>query len=91
MNSHGTINIDLFCPCIGLIQHFLHYFCTVVGKADSSVTLEMTFAVVQWFACTSRNSRSFYSPLVEFSSANMIFTGPATFLPVKRIANILAV
>ena len=91
-NTTGHINTESYILRPGLIKHFLHHSCTMPVKAGSSseVTLETTFAVVQWFGFTPRSDQSFLSPLVEFSN-DLIPSGPATFLPVKRIAALLAV
>ena len=84
-NTTGIISTESYTLRPGLIKHFLHHSCTVpVKESSTEVTLEITFAVVQWFGFTPRSDQSFLPPLVEFSN-DLIPSGPATFVPVKHL------
>ena len=88
-NTDGTININSHVLRPGAIRHFL-YHTVVVGNPPQ--TIDLTFAVVQWFNSTSRENRYFLPPTIEFSETmSGTMSGPATCLPVQRIAYSLAV
>ena len=90
-NTTGNISTESYIVRPGLIKHCLHHSCTVpVKETSTEVTLEITFAVVQWFGFTPRSDQSFLPPLFEFSN-DLIPSGPATFVPVKCITALLAV
>ena len=89
-NPDGTININSYVLRPGEIRYFLHHKI-VLGNPPQ--TLELILAVVQWFNSTSRNNRYFLPPTIEFADTinGTIPSGPASFLPVQRIASSLAV
>ena len=88
-NTNGTINNEAYLLRAGEIQHFLHHSWTVTDVNTTLVPIEMTFAIVKWFKCVSDSMESFLPPLIEVGVNDIIVSGPATFLPVKRIGNLL--
>ena len=87
-NSDGTINSGSYILYPGRIRHFLYHTFATVNPPES---FGITLAVVEWYNSTSRSNKFYLPPLVEFSTDRSIPGGPATFLPIQRIAHLLAV
>ena len=86
----GTINTESYILYPGEVQHYLnHSFMVKCNNQEKYISI--TLAVVKWYKATSRNNKSFLPPLIEFSLGNYITGGPANFLPVQRIANLVSV
>lgn len=90
----GAVNTTSHYLRAGEIGYFIHHSCTVRAKSDGSqMLLSLTFAVVNWFkhiATDPTYRLSFLPPIVELQPPCFIPRGPATFMPVKRIASVLA-